>query len=208
MAEKKILEICQELRSKWTQIHNVAIWHRLGTVKPKEASVVIAITSEHRKDSLEAVQVKNSNFNSRCYSKLNCSAIEKQCTIWFSRPIASSPNHFLQYIHPEKSFCGLVSTTQPLTCGVNIYLHRSLLTFLFRLVLILSQFRAGFMALICWQKAVTEGPYFTSPCQTFTVCHRFSESDRSDLEEGGVRRRYRVEGERGVRLEGAGEAKG
>jgi molybdopterin synthase catalytic subunit len=35
----------------------VAIWHRLGIVKPMEASVVIAVTSEHRQESLEAVQV-------------------------------------------------------------------------------------------------------------------------------------------------------
>jgi molybdopterin synthase catalytic subunit len=56
MAEKKIVELCQTMRSKWT-LHNVAIWHRLGIVKPMEASVVIAVTSEHRQESLEAVQV-------------------------------------------------------------------------------------------------------------------------------------------------------
>ncbi len=54
MAVKKMEELCVDLREKWP-IHNVAIYHRLGEVPPKEASVVIAVTSEHRKASLEAV---------------------------------------------------------------------------------------------------------------------------------------------------------
>jgi molybdopterin synthase catalytic subunit len=58
MAEKKMLDLCQNLRSKWP-LHNIAIWHRLGEVRPREASIVIAVTSEHRKASLEAVQVKS-----------------------------------------------------------------------------------------------------------------------------------------------------
>ena len=57
MAEKKMLELCQMLRSKWPSVHNIAIVHRLGEVRPKESSIVIAVTSEHRKASLEAVQV-------------------------------------------------------------------------------------------------------------------------------------------------------
>jgi molybdopterin synthase catalytic subunit len=36
-------------------VHHVAIYHRLGEVPPTEASVVIAVSSEHRKESLEAV---------------------------------------------------------------------------------------------------------------------------------------------------------
>merc|ERR1719189_3474066 len=57
MAEKKILELCEDIRSRWpTRIHNIAIHHRLGRVEPTQASVVIAITSAHRKESLESVQ--------------------------------------------------------------------------------------------------------------------------------------------------------
>ena len=57
MAEKKLHKLCEEIRSKWpAKVHNIAIYHRLGTVEPTEASVVIAITSAHRKESLEAVQ--------------------------------------------------------------------------------------------------------------------------------------------------------
>ena len=54
MAVKKMDELCVILRQKW-RLHNVAIYHRLGEVPPKEASVVIAVTSEHRQASLEAV---------------------------------------------------------------------------------------------------------------------------------------------------------
>ena len=58
MAEKKMLELCQLLRGKWPALHNIAIYHRLGEVKPKEASVVIAVSSQHRQASLESVQVR------------------------------------------------------------------------------------------------------------------------------------------------------
>ena len=54
MALKKMEELCDELRGKWP-VHHVAVYHRLGEVPPKESSVVIAVTSEHRKASLEAV---------------------------------------------------------------------------------------------------------------------------------------------------------
>jgi len=57
MAEKKMGQLCDNIRSKWpNKIHNIAMHHRLGRVEPTEASVVIAITSAHRKESLDAVQ--------------------------------------------------------------------------------------------------------------------------------------------------------
>ncbi|XP_014778699.1 molybdopterin synthase catalytic subunit [Octopus bimaculoides] len=55
MAKKKMFEICQDIRSKWN-VGKIALVHRLGEVPVAEASVVIAISSEHRKESLEAVQ--------------------------------------------------------------------------------------------------------------------------------------------------------
>ena len=65
MAEKKLHKLCEEIRSKWSaKVHNIAIYHRLGTVEPTEASVVIAITSAHRKESLEAVQYAIERFKS------------------------------------------------------------------------------------------------------------------------------------------------
>lgn len=56
MAVKKITQVCEDLRRHW-DIFNVAFYHRLGEVKPGEASVVIAVSSKHRKSALKAVQV-------------------------------------------------------------------------------------------------------------------------------------------------------
>jgi len=55
MAKKEMAKLCKELRSRWS-LHNIAIHHRLGLVKVTEASVIIAVSSPHRKESLEAVQ--------------------------------------------------------------------------------------------------------------------------------------------------------
>ena len=55
MAKKKLKELCNRLRVKWEDLYHIAIYHRLGEVGPCEASVIIAISSAHRKSSLEAV---------------------------------------------------------------------------------------------------------------------------------------------------------
>lgn len=55
MALKTMNLICEEMRARWSDIKNIGIHHRLGTVPVKEASVVIAVSSPHRKSSLEAV---------------------------------------------------------------------------------------------------------------------------------------------------------
>lgn len=57
MAMKQIELICEGLRRQWPDIVNIAICHRLGLVAVREASVVIAISSPHRKTSLDAVEV-------------------------------------------------------------------------------------------------------------------------------------------------------
>ncbi len=56
MAEKIMQRLCGAIRSRFNEVLNVAIVHRLGAVGLKEASVVIAVSSSHRKDSLEAVE--------------------------------------------------------------------------------------------------------------------------------------------------------
>ena len=56
MAKKKLKELCNRLRVKWADLHHISIKHRLGQVGPCEASVIIGISSAHRKSSLEAVQ--------------------------------------------------------------------------------------------------------------------------------------------------------
>eukprot|EP00639_Heterosigma_akashiwo_P030259 CAMPEP_0194666674 /NCGR_PEP_ID=MMETSP0295-20121207/2868_1 /TAXON_ID=39354 /ORGANISM="Heterosigma akashiwo, Strain CCMP2393" /LENGTH=232 /DNA_ID=CAMNT_0039548993 /DNA_START=9 /DNA_END=706 /DNA_ORIENTATION=- len=53
MAEKKLLEICNQIRQKWDVTH-IAMWHRLGVVGVTESSVAIAVSSPHRKESIEA----------------------------------------------------------------------------------------------------------------------------------------------------------
>lgn len=54
MAVKELKLLCAEIREKW-QVSRIVIEHRLGEVKVTEASVVIAISAPHRKESLEAV---------------------------------------------------------------------------------------------------------------------------------------------------------
>ena len=55
MALKEILKICNQIRQKWKGVRNIAVHHRIGLVKVQEPSIIIAISSPHRKDSLEAV---------------------------------------------------------------------------------------------------------------------------------------------------------
>ncbi|XP_059047983.1 molybdopterin synthase catalytic subunit isoform X2 [Achroia grisella] len=55
MALKAMKAICDDVRSKWPPVHSIAIYHRLGNVPCREASVVIAVSSPHRRDSLDAV---------------------------------------------------------------------------------------------------------------------------------------------------------
>ena len=55
MALKQMKIISDSIRERWTDVKNIAIYHRLGLVPVREASVVIAISSPNRKSSLEAV---------------------------------------------------------------------------------------------------------------------------------------------------------
>lgn len=55
MARKEWLKICKTLHSRWN-IYKTAMAHRTGEVPVGDASVIIAVSSCHRKDSLEAVQ--------------------------------------------------------------------------------------------------------------------------------------------------------
>ncbi|GAB5355976.1 hypothetical protein AAMO2058_000251300 [Amorphochlora amoebiformis] len=55
MCIKKLNEICDEMRSKWN-VKKIVIHHRLGICPVGEASVLIAVSSPHRKASLEATQ--------------------------------------------------------------------------------------------------------------------------------------------------------
>jgi len=54
MAEKELRKVCAEARRRW-KLTRLAIVHRVGVVPIGETSVAIAVSSVHRKDSLEAV---------------------------------------------------------------------------------------------------------------------------------------------------------
>lgn len=56
MALKALTKICDEIRAKWDDTKHIAIYHRLGVVPVKESSVIIAISSPHRQNSLDAIQ--------------------------------------------------------------------------------------------------------------------------------------------------------
>uniref|UniRef100_A0A8C9FNT6 Molybdopterin synthase catalytic subunit n=1 Tax=Pavo cristatus TaxID=9049 RepID=A0A8C9FNT6_PAVCR len=55
MAEMEIKKICRDVRRKWPSVKHIAMHHRLGVVPITEASVIIAVSSPHRAESLEAV---------------------------------------------------------------------------------------------------------------------------------------------------------
>lgn len=55
MALKEMMNICIKIRAKWN-IESIAIYHRVGEVPISKASVVIAVSSPHRTDSLKAVE--------------------------------------------------------------------------------------------------------------------------------------------------------
>jgi len=55
MATKEMQKICNEIRSRWKVI-KIAMVHRIGIVPIGHSSVIIAISSDHRKESLDAVQ--------------------------------------------------------------------------------------------------------------------------------------------------------
>ena len=55
MAKIEINKIIETIRSKW-EINSLKIIHRTGIVLPSELSMVLIVTSSHRKESYEASQ--------------------------------------------------------------------------------------------------------------------------------------------------------
>ena len=53
MAERKMREIADEVRARWP-VTGVAMAHRTGRLQIGEASVIIAVSSPHRADAIEA----------------------------------------------------------------------------------------------------------------------------------------------------------
>lgn len=55
MAMKLLAELCDEASAKW-KLHRIALFHRLGEVPVLRTSVVVCVSSEHRRESLQAVE--------------------------------------------------------------------------------------------------------------------------------------------------------
>lgn len=53
MAIKEMENIEKEMRERW-EVEKIAITHRIGRLEIGEASVIIAVSSPHRKEALEA----------------------------------------------------------------------------------------------------------------------------------------------------------
>ena len=55
MAEKSIQSLITSARGKWSDLIHIAIWHKIGDCPVGDTSVVIAVSSGHRTQGLEAV---------------------------------------------------------------------------------------------------------------------------------------------------------
>ncbi|MBN1876008.1 MAG: molybdenum cofactor biosynthesis protein MoaE [Anaerolineae bacterium] len=55
MAEKVLQQIADEVYARWTDIHQVAIVHRVGQVEVGETAIVIALSAAHRAQMFDAL---------------------------------------------------------------------------------------------------------------------------------------------------------
>ena len=54
MAVKEMRRVGEEIRQRWPEVERIGIVHRFGKMKISESSVVIVVTSPHRKVAFEA----------------------------------------------------------------------------------------------------------------------------------------------------------
>lgn len=57
MVQSELSKLSRIIRERWPHIRHICVHHRLGWVAVGEASVVVAISAPHRRDSEEAVQL-------------------------------------------------------------------------------------------------------------------------------------------------------
>ena len=55
MADRQLQRVADEMQERW-DLTGVAIYHRLGKLEIGEASLVVAVSSAHRKEAFEACQ--------------------------------------------------------------------------------------------------------------------------------------------------------
>ncbi|HEV8436698.1 MAG TPA: molybdenum cofactor biosynthesis protein MoaE [Methylomirabilota bacterium] len=56
MAEAKMREIATAVRARWPEVRRIALVHRVGRLEIGESSVMIAVSSPHRRHAFEACQ--------------------------------------------------------------------------------------------------------------------------------------------------------
>uniref|UniRef100_A0A8C6SKI3 Molybdopterin synthase catalytic subunit n=1 Tax=Neogobius melanostomus TaxID=47308 RepID=A0A8C6SKI3_9GOBI len=56
MAQSELCKLSRIIRERWPRVTHICVHHRLGWVAVGEASVAVAISAPHRRDSEEAVQ--------------------------------------------------------------------------------------------------------------------------------------------------------
>ena len=56
MAIKELVNVCQMIRNNY-DVGNICIMHRLGEVPVKESSVIVAVSSTHRKEAIQATEL-------------------------------------------------------------------------------------------------------------------------------------------------------
>jgi molybdopterin synthase catalytic subunit len=54
MALKKMREVAGEVKDRFAEISEVGIWHRIGMLEIGETSLLVAVSSPHRKEAFEA----------------------------------------------------------------------------------------------------------------------------------------------------------
>jgi molybdopterin synthase catalytic subunit len=54
MALRKMREAADETRRRFPAVREVGVWHRVGTLEIGEASLLVAVSSPHRKEAFEA----------------------------------------------------------------------------------------------------------------------------------------------------------
>ena len=54
MAVRKMREVADEVKRRFPHVGEIGIWHRIGTLEVGEASLLVALSSPHRKEGFEA----------------------------------------------------------------------------------------------------------------------------------------------------------
>ncbi|KAL1916771.1 uncharacterized protein VTP21DRAFT_5475 [Calcarisporiella thermophila] len=65
MATQTLHSIIAEARTKWP-VGNISIYHRTGTVPIGEASVIIAVSGVHRRETIQAVEYLIDELKRKC----------------------------------------------------------------------------------------------------------------------------------------------